>query len=58
MLGTLRIPLRAGEAIVTEHSYKYTVEEFQSLAGQAGYAAAEVLLDAGGNFAVYVLVPA
>lgn len=58
VLGTLRIPLRADEAIVTEHSYKYTVEEFQSLAGQAGYAAGDVLMDAGGKFAVHVLSPA
>lgn len=57
-LAPLTIALRAGEAIVTEHSYKYTVGEFRSLAGQAGYAVGEVLTDADEYFAVYVLTPA
>lgn len=57
-LGLLTIALRTGEAIVTEHSYKYTVEEFRALAGEAGFADGEVLTDAAGYFAVYALAPA
>ncbi|MGH7461623.1 MAG: L-histidine N(alpha)-methyltransferase, partial [Longimicrobiales bacterium] len=53
--GELRIRLHTGEPIVTEHSYKYTIDEFQGLARAAGYTADDVLTDADENFAVHVL---
>ncbi len=47
-----RIPLRAGEAIHTENSYKYHVDEFDSLAAAAGFAQRRAWLDPKGWFAV------
>ncbi len=51
----LTLRLRAGEPIVTEHSYKYDVAEFQHLAHMAGYKPITALTDAGQRFAVHVL---
>lgn len=47
-----RFELRRGERINTEYSYKYTVEEFQRLAGEAGFQPVETWLDRGGRFSV------
>lgn len=47
--------LRAGEAIHTENSYKYTVDEFTALAARAGFTAREVWLDAEGLFSIHYL---
>jgi uncharacterized SAM-dependent methyltransferase len=45
----------AGESIHTESSYKYTVEGFSALAGEAGWRSAAVFLDDGSLFSVHVL---
>ncbi len=45
----------AGECIVTESSYKYTVEAFTSLAGEAGWRSVAVFLDDDALFSVHVL---
>jgi dimethylhistidine N-methyltransferase len=45
----------AGESIHTENSYKYTVDAFLTLAGQAGWRSAAVFLDADALFSVHVL---
>ena len=45
----------AGESIHTESSYKYTVEAFSRLAGEAGWQSAAVFLDADALFSVHVL---
>jgi dimethylhistidine N-methyltransferase len=45
----------AGESIHTESSYKYTVETFSRLAGEAGWRSAAVFLDADALFSVHVL---
>ena len=47
--------LAAGESIHTENSYKYGVEAFTSLAGEAGWRSAAVFLDNDGLFSVHVL---
>jgi uncharacterized SAM-dependent methyltransferase len=49
---------RRDETIHTENSYKYSVEEFQALAGEAGFEAARHWLDPARLFAVhYLAVP-
>jgi uncharacterized SAM-dependent methyltransferase len=45
----------AGESIHTENSYKYTVEEFQTLAREAGYQPVAVFTDSEAKFSVHVL---
>lgn len=45
----------AGETIHTENSYKYTVEEFQRLAGSASYHSLAVFTDRDRLFSVHVL---
>lgn len=45
----------AGESIRTEHSYKYTVEEFQELGSQAGYQVVKVWTDPARWFSVQYL---
>jgi dimethylhistidine N-methyltransferase len=47
-----RIELAAGEAIVTEHSYKYDLEEFECLAARAGFTRERSWTDSGSRFAV------
>ena len=46
----------AGETIHTENSYKYSVEEFQSLARQAGFEAAHCWVDPQHLFSIHHLV--
>lgn len=50
--------LRAGEAIVTEYSHKYTVDGFADMAHGAGLRLARAWTDAGRRFAVVHLLPA
>jgi L-histidine Nalpha-methyltransferase len=50
---SVRIP--EGEFIVTEHSYKYELPEFATLAGRAGYEPVEAWTDGGGRFSVHLL---
>jgi dimethylhistidine N-methyltransferase len=45
----------AGETIHTESSYKYSIDEFQQLAGWAGYRAEQVWTDAEQLFSVHCL---
>jgi dimethylhistidine N-methyltransferase len=44
-----------GEHIVTEHSYKYSVDEFAKLAGRSGWAVKRLWTDAANLFSVYYL---
>ena len=44
-----------GESIHTESSYKYTVEQFHSLAHHAGFQAEQVWIDASNLFSVHCL---
>jgi dimethylhistidine N-methyltransferase len=46
---------QAGESIHTENSYKYTVEEFQALAWEAGWESAKVWQDGKKYFSVHFL---
>jgi dimethylhistidine N-methyltransferase len=47
-----RLRLRAGDHVVTEHSYKYTLEGFRALADEAGWKTVETWTDPRGWFAV------
>jgi L-histidine N-alpha-methyltransferase len=53
----LEISLAAGEAIQTENSYKYSLEEIHSLAAGAGLRIDSQWLDAEGRFSVNLLAP-
>lgn len=46
-----------GESILTEHSYKYSPDEFRQLAGQAGWEVHRCWTDERAWFGVYYLVP-
>ncbi|HBB36228.1 MAG TPA: L-histidine N(alpha)-methyltransferase [Cyanobacteria bacterium UBA8803] len=46
---------REGETIHTENSYKYSVEEFEAIANQAGFQAAKVWTDANHLFSIHYL---
>lgn len=48
---------RAGEAIVTEHSYKHTPERVQALLARAGFGEIHPFLDDTGGYGVYVAHP-
>lgn len=47
---------RHDETIHTENSYKYSVEEFQALAREAGFEAERCWIDAGRLFSIHYLV--
>lgn len=47
---------QAGESIHTENSYKYTVAEFQSLAGKAGWSKGHVWTDDAFQFSIHELM--
>lgn len=57
-VGRYRFRFAPGETIHTENSCKYSVEEFQSLAAQAGFGGAKVWLDDDGLFSLHGLVAA
>jgi len=57
-VGSHRFDFDRGETIHTENSYKYSVEEFQTLARAAGFKPAKVWLDTKGLFALHGLVAA
>lgn len=46
----------AGERVHTENSYKYTVSEFQELAGRAGWLTGSVWTDAAAQFSIHELI--
>ena len=50
-----RIEFQAGEHICTEHSHKYTLEGFASLAANAGFEVTNVWTDAAERFSVQLL---
>ncbi|MGB3200134.1 MAG: L-histidine N(alpha)-methyltransferase [Nodosilinea sp.] len=54
-LGDAEILFKAGETLRTEHSYKYTVEEFQLLAMEAGFQPVQVWTDADQLFSLHHL---
>ena len=45
----------AGDSIHTENSYKYTSDEFRSLAQRAGFASCAIWTDSGGLFSLHFL---
>ena len=53
-----RFTFRAGETMHTENSCKYTVEEFQQLARDAGFTPAQCWCDAQRLFSIHYLVAA
>jgi len=57
-LGAYRFEFTSGETIHTENSCKYSVEEFATLAGEAGFRAHRVWRDAQARFALFGLVAA
>lgn len=54
-LNAHKIRLEEGERINTEHSYKYTVEQFSTLAQRAGFAGRDVWMDNQALFSVHYL---
>ena len=56
-LGEDQITLEAGETILTEYSYKYTVDGFTQLAARAGLAVEQTWVDDGELFSVHCLRP-
>jgi len=52
VIGGERIAFAANEALVSEHSHKYTLESFSALASAAGWRVEHVWLDARGWFAL------
>jgi dimethylhistidine N-methyltransferase len=55
-IGQYRFSFERGESIHTENSYKYSVPEFERLAGNAGFELAKLWSDARGWFGVFGLV--
>lgn len=54
-VGGNTISFKKGESIHTENSYKYTIEEFQTVAGQAGFSPVHVWTDPDQLFSVHYL---
>jgi dimethylhistidine N-methyltransferase len=48
---------RAGEPIVTEHSYKHTAQRFLALLAEAGYGEVQHVTDERAGYGVYVAAP-
>jgi len=55
-IGHYRFSFERGESIHTENSYKYSVPEFERLAGNAGFEPAKLWSDARGWFGVFGLL--
>ena len=55
-IGNSTIGFAANEALVSEHSHKYTLESFASLARAAGWRIEHVWLDSRGWFSLQWLV--
>ncbi len=55
LVGGERIEFTAGESIHTENSYKYSVEEFASLANRSGFTVEQLWTDARQMFSVQFL---
>ncbi len=54
-LGDVDIAFRRGETLRTEHSYKYTIDEFQLLAMEAGFQPVQVWTDIHNRFSLHHL---
>jgi len=54
-VGDQVVSFETGETIHTENSYKFTVDEFQALAAEAGWLAEKVWTDKGALFSVHCL---
>jgi dimethylhistidine N-methyltransferase len=54
-LGDVEIAFQQNETLRTEYSYKYTIEEFQTLAGSAGFQPKQVWTDSQQLFSVHYL---
>jgi dimethylhistidine N-methyltransferase len=54
-VGAGQFEFAAGESIHTENSYKYSIESFQALAAEAGYAALDCWTDERQLFSIHVL---
>lgn len=54
-VGDVSISFQAGERLLTEHSYKYSPEEFAALVGRAGFEVASQWIDSEGLFLVAYL---
>jgi dimethylhistidine N-methyltransferase len=54
-VGARRFEFAAGETICTEYSYKYSVEEFQALARQAGFEPRHCWVDPQKRFSIHFL---
>jgi dimethylhistidine N-methyltransferase len=57
-IGRHRFSFARGETIHTENSYKYSLEEFRTLAAEAGFKGAKAWLDPQGLFSLHGLVAA
>lgn len=49
-------PFETGDAIITEYSYKYSLDGFTALAGRAGFTSCAVWTDPEGLFSVHFLI--
>jgi dimethylhistidine N-methyltransferase len=54
-IGATRIDFERGETIHTENSYKYSVDEFQSLAARAGFSARQCWVDERRLFSIHYM---
>ena len=54
-IGACSVPFTAGEALITEYSYKYGPRDFQALAAEAGWQAAQRWCDAANHFSLHLL---
>lgn len=54
-IGNAAFAFDAGEVIVTQYAYKFTVEEFEAAARAAGFAPRQVWTDADRMFAIHLL---
>lgn len=54
-IGDLHIKFAEGESIHTENSYKYTIEEFHTLADKAGFSPIKVWTDEQSLFSIHLM---
>jgi dimethylhistidine N-methyltransferase len=54
-IGDAAFAFAAGEVTLTQYAYKFTVEEFQAVAGAAGFAPRQAWTDADRMFAIHFL---
>ena len=54
-VGDVTVPFKQGETIHTENSYKYSKEEFETLARQSGFHPVNCWIDADERFSVHYL---